>query len=200
MSDRNKNQTQDPAPPPGTEVHVYDGIVEHDNFLPRWWLAILYGSMIFGLGYLLYYNFGPGPSLVEEYQSDIAKRMAQTAASPVQPEAGVGDDASLKEWATSAEHLAQGKGVFTAKCAVCHGQAGEGGIGPNMTDDYWIHGVKPTQVATTISGGILDKGMPAWGALLSNDELKSVTGYIRSLHGTNPPNAKAPQGTQVAFE
>ena len=200
MSDQSKNSDQEFAPPPGTEVHVYDGIVEHDNFLPRWWLGLFYGGILFGAAYFVYYQLGPGPTLVEEYQSDITRRDAQRAANPPQVADTIGDDASLKAWAESKEHLTQGKAAYDAKCAVCHGQAGEGGIGPNLADDYWIHGVKPTQMAATISKGILDKGMPAWGSLLSNDEMKSVIGYVRSLHGTQPANAKAPQGEKVAFE
>jgi cytochrome c oxidase cbb3-type subunit 3 len=200
MTEKLKDSSQELNPPPGTEVHVYDGIVEHDNFLPRWWLGLLYGSMIFAGLYCAYYLFGPGPTLVEEYQAEVAERQAQIAANPKKAEDTLGDDASLKSWAESKEHIAQGKGAYESKCAVCHGQAGEGGIGPNLTDDFLLHGSKLTQIAQTISKGVLDKGMPAWGSLLSNDETKSVVGYIRTLQGTNPPNAKAPQGGKGVLE
>ena len=200
MSDIKETQSQEFAPPPGTEVHVYDGIVEHDNFLPRWWLGILYGSIIFGALYVGYYIFGPGPTLVQEYDAALAARKAQVAAAPAAPQAAGKDDASLKSWAADAAHITQGKGVYDAKCAVCHGPVGEGGIGPNMTDDFWLHGAKPSEMAATVTNGVADKGMPPWGALLSADDLKSVVAYVRTLHGTNPPNGKAPQGEKVAFE
>ena len=186
------------------EVHVYDGIVEHDNFLPRWWLAILYGSMVFALFYFLHYTFGPGPTLVEEYQASVqeldalkAKASAQAPGAAQGSPQSEGSDEGLKAWAIVAEHKAQGKQVFESKCVVCHGNLGQGGIGPNLTDDYWIHGNKLSQIASTVTNGVSDKGMPPWGALLSADELKSVVAYVQSLHGTNPPNPKAPQGEKL---
>jgi cytochrome c oxidase cbb3-type subunit 3 len=200
MTEPTQDQSKEFAPPPGTEVHVYDGIVEHDNFLPRWWLGLLYGSIAFAALYFLYYQMGPGPTLVQEYEQSIQKRAVQLAANPTQEKDLFGDDVSLKAWGDSKDHITQGKTAYDAKCAVCHGQSGEGGIGPNLTDDFWIHGVRPTQMASTISKGVLDKGMPAWGSLLSTDETKSVIAYIRTLYGTSPANAKAPQGEKVAFE
>jgi len=201
------------APPPGTEVHVYDGIVEHDNFLPRWWLGIIYGTIAFSIGYYGYYELGGGPSLREEYavamkQLDAAKAAAGSGAADGSASgsgsgsaSGLGGDeeAVLVAWASSTDHVNQGKVVYDAKCAVCHGKAGEGGIGPNLTDDFWLHGAKHAQIAATIRNGVNDKGMPPWGAVLSNDEFKSTVVFVRSLHGTNPPNAKGPQGEKAAF-
>lgn len=193
------------APPPGTEVHVYDGIVEHDNFLPRWWLGILYGTIAFSIGYYGYYELGGGPGLRDEYavamkELDAAKAAAAPAGGAPNGESGGGDEETvLAAWSASTDHVGQGKAVFDAKCAVCHGKAGEGGIGPNLTDDFWIHGAKHSQIAATIRNGVNDKGMPPWGAILSGDELKSTVAFVRSLHGTNPANPKAPQGEKATF-
>lgn len=191
------------TPPEQMEVHVYDGIVEHDNFLPRWWLAILYGSMVFAFFYLMHYTFGPGPSIRQEY--DTAARELEVAKASMATGGASGGGAasseeSLKVWAAVPEHKAQGKSVYDSKCAVCHGAQGQGGIGPNLTDDYWLHGNKFAQIAAVISNGVSDKGMPPWGALLKDDELKSAVAFVRALHGTNPPGAKAPQGEKVALE
>ena len=76
----------------------------------------------------------------------------------------------------------------------CHGDKGQGGIGPNLTDDYWLHGGKLAQIAATITNGVSDKGMPPWGPMLSGEQIKSLAVFVKSLHGTNPPGAKAPQG------
>jgi cytochrome c oxidase cbb3-type subunit 3 len=199
MSTDNKH---DPfAPPPGTQVHVYDGIEEHDNFLPRWWLWLLYGSMVFSAGYYAHYTFGPGPTLRDEYVTAMQQLESVQAANAPKPGQPGGDtEESLKAWAASDAHQKQGKDAYVAKCAVCHGQKGEGGIGPNLADDYWIHGAKHVEIAKTIANGITDKGMPPWGALVSPDELKSLVAYVRALHGTNPPNAKGAQGEKVVME
>jgi cytochrome c oxidase cbb3-type subunit 3 len=190
------------------EVHVYDGIVEHDNFLPRWWLAILYGTIAFGFVYFMHYTFGPGASIQEEYERasrelEVAKSLAASGSASGTGGPGL-DPASreqaLRAWAMDAGHRSQGKAVYDGKCAVCHGGLGQGGIGPNLTDDHWIHGSRHIELAKVISEGVGDKGMPPWGALLKDDELKSVVAYVRSLHGTNPPGAKGPQGEKTRFE
>lgn len=192
----------------GQEVHVYDGIVEHDNFLPRWWLATLYGTIVFSFLYFMHYTFGPGTSILEAYENSAKQhRLLQAQAASTSSFSGSGggsdpqaQEEALRVWATSAEHVGQGKSVYDAKCAVCHGNVGQGGIGPNLTDDYWIHGNRRVQIAAVIAQGVGDKGMPPWGALLKDDELKSVVAYVRTLHGTSPAGAKAPQGEKVAME
>jgi cytochrome c oxidase cbb3-type subunit 3 len=200
MNDIKDKNSGEVAPPPGTEMHVYDGIVEHDNFLPRWWLGILYGTVLFAIGYFVYYTMGPGPTLVQEYQTEIDRRQMQLALQPKADGSTGMDDATLLEWSKSPEHINLGKAVYDGKCSVCHGTVGQGGIGPNLTDDHWIHGVKASKMAAVVANGVSDKGMPPWGSLLSTDDQKSVVAYVRSLHGTNPPNPKTPQGEKVAFE
>lgn len=91
--------------------------------------------------------------------------------------------------------LQKGHEVWVKNCVVCHGQKGEGGIGPNLTDDYWIHGNGINNIMKTIIKGVPEKGMLAWGKILKQEEMLHVGSYVMTLHGTNPPNAKAPQGT-----
>lgn len=178
------------------EVHEYDGIIEHDNPLPGWWLATFYITIIFSVLYIGYYFFGPGKSLVQEFQ-DQQKQIQTNIASQSAEKGPTGPtESDLKAALASTDAKANGKSVFDTKCVSCHGPEGQGTIGPNLTDKFWIHGSKLTDIANVITNGVLDKGMPPWGALLSKDELTNVTAYVKSLKGTNPSNPKAPQGSE----
>lgn len=99
--------------------------------------------------------------------------------------------------ATDDATLAQGQGIFVAKCATCHGNYGEGGIGPNLTDDYWLHGNSFNDVYRTIKFGVPAKGMISWRMEMPPDQIQAVASFVMTLHGTNPPNPKAPQGELV---
>jgi cytochrome c oxidase cbb3-type subunit 3 len=92
--------------------------------------------------------------------------------------------------------LAAGKTIFTTTCSPCHGAQGQGVVGPNLTDDYWLHGGKITDIFKTIKYGVPAKGMPTWEKQLSPKQISDVANYVKSLHGTNPPGAKEPQGTK----
>lgn len=106
---------------------------------------------------------------------------------------------TIAEPLKDAKALATGKQVFETQCFTCHGKLGEGGIGPNMTDEYWIHGGKIGDVIHTIRKGVPEKGMITWEKTLTPDQINGVASYILvKLQGTNPPNAKAPQGDKVA--
>lgn len=101
---------------------------------------------------------------------------------------------------SDAPGLAGGKDIFIKNCVACHGQFGQGGIGPNLTDDYWLHGAGINNIGTTIFYGVTAKGMLAWGPILKEKEIQQVASYVVSLKGTNPPNPKAPQGDLVKEE
>ena len=174
-------------------IHEVDGIQEYDNKLPNWWLYTLYGSILFSAGYWFHYQtsgFGDLPTA--EYRADMDKAAAVEAqrikaAGVMTPEALV---ALSKDKVT----LDQGKQVFAATCLACHRADGGGVVGPNLTDDFWIHGASPDKVLKTITAGVPDKGMPAWGPQLGADRVRAVTAYVISLRGTNVANGKAPQG------
>ncbi|MCL5991313.1 MAG: c-type cytochrome [Bacteroidetes bacterium] len=169
--------------------HNYDGIHEYDNPLPGWWLILFILTVVWGILYLMYYQvIGAGMTPVQEYQAEM-KEAGKTvkAASLVFSKEELSPN-------TDAKLLAAGKKVFTEKCSACHGSMGEGGIGPNLTDDYWIHGGTMENILTTISNGVPEKGMLSWKTLLKKEEILDVAYYIYSLHGTNPPNMKKPQG------
>jgi mono/diheme cytochrome c family protein len=99
---------------------------------------------------------------------------------------------------TDAASLASGKQIFITNCVTCHGQGGAGGIGPNLTDDYYLHGRGMTNTVKTITNGVAAKGMIAWRGILKEEQIKQAASYILSLYGTNPPNPKAPQGEKIS--
>lgn len=181
--------------------HVYDGIEELDHPSPNWFMALFYVTIVFGVFYALYYMVGEGPTLAEEYRR--AKDADDYAVYENQIRTGPAKLVSEDELRTLLKNSAiQSKGAasFQAKCTSCHGSQGQGGIGPNLTDSYWLHGAKLTDVFKTISQGVPEKGMPPWGPLLSSDEVQALTIYVRSLAGTRPAGAKAPQGSLVRAE
>ena len=103
-------------------------------------------------------------------------------------------DFSGYEVLTDAESMHAGKEIYRKNCVACHGANGEGGIGPNVTDDYWIHGGSLADILKIISLGVPAKGMIPWRSTLKTDQIHQVASYMTSLVGTDPPNPKAPQG------
>jgi cytochrome c oxidase cbb3-type subunit 3 len=170
--------------------HSYDGIQEYDNPMPRWWVITFWATIIFAVVYALNIGgIGVGEGRIAAYEKDMA---AFRAAHPV-PESKISPE-ELLALAGKPDEVAQGKAVFTKNCIACHGPDGGGLIGPNLTDDYWLHGGKIEEIHTTIFNGVLDKGMPPWGKILQPAEINAVTTYVWSLHGTTPAKPKEPQG------
>jgi cytochrome c oxidase cbb3-type subunit 3 len=175
-------------------VHEYDGIQECDNALPRWWLAILYGSIAFGaLYWLAAETFKIIPSPGAAYKTEMAKVAAEQAER--MKAVGTVSDETLLTMGKDPKSLEEGKAVFVSTCAPCHAATGGGGIGPNLTDAAWIHGGTPTKVYGTIKEGVIAKGMPAWSATLGEERVRLVSSYVVSLRNTNVPGGKAAQGT-----
>ncbi len=176
------------------EGHSYDGIEELDNQLPNWWLAMFYLCIAFAGFYFVYYQIGEGPGILSEYQHDHLA--AENARVELAAKQNTGDDTpALIAAAKDPTRITAGRAIFQGKCVACHGAEGQGVIGPNLTDEFWIHGGKLAEISHTISVGVLDKGMPPWGTILKTDEIQSVVAYIHSIQGTHPANAKGPQGT-----
>jgi cytochrome c oxidase cbb3-type subunit 3 len=174
--------------------HNYDGIRELDNHLPPWWKWLFYLSIVFAVVYMLgYHVIGNMPLPEEEYNNEMAianeAALLRLANAPVE-----NIDQSNVVLVEDPEQLALGKKVYMSNCSQCHKDLGEGGIGPNLTDEYWIHGGSIGEIFTTIKVGIPAKGMISWASILSPTQMQNVTSYIVTLKGTNPPNAKAPQG------
>lgn len=180
---------------PDDPSHVYDGIVEHDNKLPLWWQLTLYGAVVFALVYWFGRRLNAIATANETYAQDVA---AERAAEAERARArGTIDDDLLITLSRDPATLSKGKTTFAASCAPCHRADGGGNIGPNLTDAYWIHGSRPTDLFKIVSEGVPAKGMPTWGPQLGQDRIESVVAFVLSLKGTNVPGGKAPQG-QVA--
>lgn len=169
-------------------VHVYDDIQEEDNHLPNWWLFILYATMVFAFGYwFVYHTTKMQPSPGEVYKADVAALIeARAKANPASPEAVI-------VMAKDPVALEEAKQTWMTVCAACHGQKGEGLIGPNLTDRYWIHGNTPADLLKAAMEGFPAKGMPAWGQILGPAKAVQGAAYALSLKNTDVPG-KAPQG------
>ena len=171
--------------------HNYDGIHEFDNDLPPWWKYGFYATILFAVAYLGFYHVGRNGGQLQgaEYAAEM-----QQAALLV---ATTSDDPNLLttyQPLTVAAELSTGKGIFATNCAPCHGASGEGKVGPNLTDEFWLHGGEVNHVYKTIKFGVTSKGMVAWKGKLSGKQILQVSSYVLSLKGTKPANAKPPQG------
>ncbi|MCB0719243.1 MAG: c-type cytochrome [Bacteroidetes bacterium] len=178
--------------------HRYDGIREYDNPMPFWWSAIFWATIVFSLVYYVGFFF---MDFVDDYQDDLNQSMSDLEAvraawEKEHPQITI-DEASLAAVADDPSKVEEGKALFVAQCAACHGPEGQGLIGPNMTDQYWIHGGTNVDIYNTITNGVLDKGMPPWEAVYTVDQRASLVAFIRSIQGTNPAGAKEPQGDLV---
>ncbi|MBC7691812.1 MAG: c-type cytochrome [Methylotenera sp.] len=192
-----KKSTQDSleSQPHHLAGHTYDGIDELDNALPRWWINLFYITIVFSLGYFSYYVMGDGPTLVREWEIDRGEQEIAQLSKPAGLKSVTEDE--LKLVLKDSTRKLAGQAIYQSKCISCHGAHGEGGIGPNLTDDHWIHGGKMTNLVKMVTVGVLDKGMPPWGTILKQNEIHSVVAYVKSLRGTHPAGAKAPQGDLV---
>jgi len=175
--------------------HSYDGIQEYDNRLPNWWLFTLYGSIVFSVAYWLFYQtFSVGRTQDASYQHEIE------VAAQAQLDREMGKEVTEESLLLMTKVPAQvdaGAKIFQQKCAQCHGAQGTGEIGPNLTDDFWLHGPEPLQVYGTVMNGVLDKGMQAWKDQLGPVRVRQVVSYVLTREKLNLPG-KAPQGKPTA--
>jgi cytochrome c oxidase cbb3-type subunit 3 len=173
--------------------HSYDGITELDNFMPPWLQYVFIGTVVYGIGYFVFYTvLGTGLTGVEEYQEEL--RVEAIAAEIRQANNLASIDENSVVFDESAGALASGKTIFDGNCAACHAQDGGGGVGPNLTDTYWIHGGDIADVFKVVKYGVIEKGMVPWEDQLSPAEIQNVSSYILTLGGTAPANPKDPQG------
>ncbi|MCI5081750.1 MAG: c-type cytochrome [Saprospiraceae bacterium] len=173
--------------------HDYDGIRELDNSLPPWWVAMFYITIAYAVVYIGIQHFSDyGMSQEEEYQAEM-EQAEESIKAYLAKQANLVDETNAELLDDDAS-LAAGKVVFDEKCAACHGMAGEGGVGPNLTDPYWLHGGSVKDIFKTVKYGVPEKGMISWKSQLRPAEIHKVSSYIFKLGGTNPPNQKEPQG------
>ncbi len=172
--------------------HDYDGIRELDNALPPWWKWGFYITIGFAVVYLWYFHIATDWSSNQEYEQQMARAESAKAAYLEQVANNV--DETNAVLLTDASDLQIGKEIYTTNCVACHGEQGQGGVGPNFADPYWIHGGDIKDLFELIKYGVPEKGMIAWQDQLRPTEIQQVASYILQFQGTNPPNAKEPQG------
>ncbi|MDY7092916.1 MAG: cbb3-type cytochrome c oxidase N-terminal domain-containing protein [Acidobacteriota bacterium] len=171
--------------------HTYDGIQEFDNRLPNWWLWILYGSIVFSVAYwILFHTLAVIPHPTGRYEADMR---AAEKARLAQLEAGGVTNESLAMMATMEDAVAEGRSHFQTYCVVCHADQGQGLVGPNLTDEYWLHGGSPMEIRQTIMEGVPSKGMAAWGGQLGPRRVEQAVAYLLTIRNTHV-EGRPPEG------
>lgn len=173
--------------------HEFDGIRELDNTIPPWFNILFYGTIVIAFLYMLNYHVFKMSGLSAEEYNDEVKVAAMQRDELIRTGAFINENTVklMKDDAT----ITEGKTIFNTNCTVCHGPAGGGLIGPNLTDDYWIHGGGIVNVFKTVKYGVPVKGMISWQNQLNPKQIQAVANYILTLKGTNPANGKQPEGT-----
>lgn len=174
------------------EGHEYDGIQELDNRMPPWLKFLFNGTIVFAIVYVIYYHSGSGDLQQAELDKEIAAAEVQKKA--FLEKVGASIDENSVTLLSDAAALEQGKAIFTEKCAACHAADGGGGVGPNLTDNYWLHGGDIKDVFKIVKYGVPQKGMISWEKQLSPPDIQKVSSYIHTLLGTTPAAPKEPQG------
>jgi cytochrome c oxidase cbb3-type subunit 3 len=175
---------------------MYDGIQEFDNPMPRWWVMIFWGTAFFAIGYFAWFNvYFKGTPATEEYAQEM------TAAREDMAKKALGTKMTEEALATLSKNpamMADAQNIFKKRCVQCHNSDGQGLIGPNLTDDYWIHGSATLMdIYGVVNGGVPSKGMPEWGKQLAPIEVAKIAAYVGTLRGKHV-TGKAPEGTLLA--
>ncbi len=175
--------------------HEYDGIYELDNNLPPWWIWSFYACIVFAVVYLFNYHIIEiSPLQEEEYNIEIAEGKRKVAEYLASQKLNVNESNVIM--LTASSDLSGGEKIFMENCKACHGAMGEGGIGPNLTDDYWLHGGDIKSVFKIVKYGVQEKGMQSWKKSLSAIQMQQVSSYIKNIKGkaVGMESAKEPQG------
>jgi cytochrome c oxidase cbb3-type subunit 3 len=154
-----------------------DGIEEYDNPLPDWWVGLFWFTIVWAIGYGLWYHAIADRSQVKQLAAEMA---AAEAALPAQAASSGGAAAAALE--VTPDAVSAGTTIYAQNCVACHGANLEGGIGPNLIDDEWVHGGQAEDIVYVITNGVLDKGMVRWQGILSPEQINQVSAYVISRH------------------
>jgi cytochrome c oxidase cbb3-type subunit III len=175
--------------------HKYDGIHELNHPLPRWWVVLFIGTIVWSIPYYAHHMHIDGPTQAQELAIEmkvIEEKQKKFEATKV----GF-SEAEYKKIVADPKNAKLAKKLYKRKCKACHGAQGEGGIGPNLTDKFWINGKGSlADVYKILDEGVVDKGMAAWGPPLGKDKVMAILSYVMKFQGTSPKNVKAPQGKE----
>jgi len=172
--------------------HDYDGIKELDNRIPPWFSALFYGTIIWGIIYLMVFHvFDSGSVQEKEYLAEVQQANFEKQ---ILIKSGVFINEETVTASNDPAVLNEGKEIYTKNCLACHGQDGGGLVGPNLTDEFWIHGGGIKNIFKVIKYGVPQKGMISWQTQLDPNKMKAVGSYILTFQGTKPANGKQPEG------
>lgn len=175
--------------------HAYDDIQELNHPLPSWWNTIWGISIVFSVGYYVYYEFMDGPTLKEEFHKDFKVVMAKQAEYKKKES---GFDREYYAKVVADKGVEKGKGVYELNCLPCHSEGGVGDVGPNLTDDHWLIAKgTPDTIYSVVFNGSDANGMPIWSEMISKDEIYQAVAYVMTFHNTFK-KGKEPQGEKVA--
>lgn len=172
--------------------HEYDGIRELDNRIPPWFHILFYATIVWAAAYMIIFHvLDDGQVQQKEYTAEIQQANLERQ---ILIKTGAFLNEETVTFVDDAAALTEGKDIYIKNCASCHGQSGEGLVGPNLTDDYWIHGGGIKNIFKIIKYGVPAKGMISWQTQLDPKKIQAVSSYIIKMHGTNPQNPKMPEG------
>lgn len=176
--------------------HKYDDIAELDNPTPPWFMYLFYSTILFAVVYGFYYHvFQDGNIQETEYKTEMA--IAEKAREEYMKKFADSVNEENVTVVKGAKDLTEGSQIYSTNCVACHGDKGQGGVGPNLTDKFWLHGGDIKSIFKTLTHGVPEKGMIAWNKTLNPLQIQKLASFILSLQGTNPPGAKEPQGTET---
>lgn len=176
-----------------TMEHAYDEITELDNPTPPWFMGLFYSTIVFAVVYLIVFHVaGSGDIMGSEYTQEVAIADRQREAYIARVAGGINENTVTQ--LIDVKGIGAGKVLFAQNCTACHGANGEGKVGPNLTDAFWLHGGSVKNIFHTLTEGVPAKGMIAWKRQLNPLQLQQLASYVMSLEGSNPAGAKEPQG------
>ena len=174
--------------------HEYDGIKEYDNPLPAWWVYTWLATVLFCFPYMAWYHSTDGRTIQDEYDGELAAAAQKMIAAYGNLAA---DQETILRYMDDEVAMTGMASQFKGKCAVCHQADGSGNVGPNLTDDSWLHVDRVEDIVGVIRDGVPAKGMTAWGDKFSDTQLVLMAAYVASLR-SNPLDGKEAQGDEIA--
>ena len=186
--------------------HGFDGIMELDNQLPKWWLGLFYFGVAYCVLYITSYFLTDFAHPIKEYDQEYKEQIAA-----VDEYMKTVPQATIETAKFSEDNVEEGKVIFQTNCVTCHGEGGKGGIGPNLTDNFWINQPEKTLFKNVFymveNGSTNNPTMQAWGknGVLTGNDIEKVSAYVYHINQEQPPitpaqGGAAPQGTEVQWE